>query len=75
MVLFKDSELMDKADQPKESVEDVYRVTLAAKQASEREEIANKLRKQGIQTIPCEPEQLSLEVINKYMELKSRGII
>jgi uncharacterized protein (DUF58 family) len=75
MVLFKDSELMDKADQPKESVEDVYRVTLAAKQASEREEIANKLRKQGIQTISCEPEQLSVEVINKYMELKSRGII
>jgi len=75
MVLFKDSELVDNANQPKESVEDVYRVTLAAKQASEREEIANKLRKQGIQTISCVPEQLSVEVINKYMELKSRGII
>jgi uncharacterized protein (DUF58 family) len=75
MVLFKDSELVDKAEQTKESVEDVYRVTLAAKQASEREEIANKLRKQGIQTISCMPEQLSVEVINKYLELKSRGII
>ncbi len=75
MVLFKDSELVEMAEQPKESVEDVYRVTLAAKQASEREEIANKLRKQGIQTISCVPEQLSVEVINKYMELKSRGII
>lgn len=75
MVLFKDSELTEMAARTKESVEDVYRVTLAAKQASEREEIANKLRKQGIQTIACEPEQLSVEVINKYMELKSRGII
>ena len=75
MVLFKDSELTDMAAKAKESVEDVYRVTLAAKQASEREEIANKLRKQGIQTISCHPEQLSVEVINKYMELKSRGII
>lgn len=75
MVLFKDSELTEKAAQAKESVEDVYRVTLAAKQASEREEIANKLRKQGIQTISCTPKQLTIEVINKYMELKSRGII
>jgi len=75
MVLFKDSELIEMADQPKETVEEVYRVTLAAKQAGEREEIVNKLRTQGIQTISCEPENLSVEVINKYMELKSRGII
>jgi len=75
MVLFKDSELTERAAQTKESVEDVYRVTLAAKLASEREEIANKLRNQGIQTISCTPEQLTIEVINKYMQLKSRGII
>jgi uncharacterized protein (DUF58 family) len=75
MVLFKDTELMEMKEKPKESIEDVYRVTLAAKQANERAEIADKLRRQGIQTISCTPEQLSVEVINKYLELKSRGII
>jgi len=75
MVLFKDSELMEMAEKPKESVEEVYRVTLAAKKANERSEIVDRLRKQGIQTISCTPEKLSMEVINKYLELKSRGII
>jgi len=75
MVLFKDSELSDIAEGPKRHTEDVYRVTLAQKQLVEREEIAHRLRRQGIHTLDCTPENLSIEVINKYLELKSKGII
>ena len=75
MVLFKDLELVDLAEKPKNSVEDVYRVTLARKQLLEREEIAYRLRRQGIHTLYSKPEELSIEVINKYLELKSKGVI
>lgn len=75
MVLFKDSELSDFAEDSKSNVEDVYRVTLAREQVISREEISHRLRRQGIHTLYCTPEELSIEVINKYLELKSKGTI
>ncbi|MCH2215220.1 MAG: DUF58 domain-containing protein [Flavobacteriales bacterium] len=75
MILFQDSELSNLASEAKSNVEDIYRITLAARKVNEREEIINKLRKQGVHTISCKPETLSVEVVNKYLELKSRGII
>jgi uncharacterized protein (DUF58 family) len=75
MVLFEDSELTEIAERPKQDVEDVYRVTLAANQLIERKEVVNRLRNQGIHTLFCTPERLSVEVINKYLELKAKGMI
>jgi uncharacterized protein (DUF58 family) len=75
MVLFKDRELEESAEKSKQSIEDVYRVTLSRQHLAEREEISLKLRKQGIHTVVSTPKKLSIDVINKYLELKSRGII
>ncbi len=75
VVLFQDTDLLALAEKEKQSVEEIYRNTLAKKQLTEREEIAIKIRRQGIETITCAPENLSTSVINKYLELKSRGII
>jgi len=75
MVLFKDTELEDLGIKKKETVEEIYRVTLASRKVQEREDITQKLLRHGIHAISCRPENLSIEVINKYLELKSRGII
>jgi uncharacterized protein (DUF58 family) len=75
MVLFKDTELEALALEEKETVDEIYRVTLAARKVQERDDITHKLLRQGIHAISCAPENLTIEVINKYLELKSRGII
>ncbi len=75
MILFKDDELHEMSRTGHKKVSDIYRTTLAAKHLSEKEEIALRLRHQGIQTIVSSPKQLSVNVINKYLELKSRGMI
>lgn len=75
LVLFEDEELEARARQKANSVSEIYQLTLARQHQSEKREIAARLHRQGIQTIVSTPKNLSLEVINKYMELKSRGII
>jgi len=49
--------------------------TLAGKFALEKELIAFELRKYGIQSILTKPENLSVDTINKYLEIKSRGML
>jgi len=75
MILFKDEDLMEKVKKEKVALDDIYEITLAKKHLSEREEIAGRLRHHGIQTVVSSPKDLSINVINKYLELKSRGII
>lgn len=75
MILFKDDDLEILTHGIREDTESIYRQTLASKHLSEKEEIAIRLRHQGIQTIVSSPKQLSVDTINKYMELKSRGMI
>ncbi len=41
----------------------------------DKKRVALELKKSGIQTILTKPENLSIDTINKYLELKSRGVI
>lgn len=74
-VLFKDKELEHMSREPKTDAGSIYRQTLAAKFLHEREEIARKLRSHGIHAVVSTPEQLSINTINKYLELKARGMV
>ncbi|RMG82923.1 MAG: DUF58 domain-containing protein, partial [Bacteroidetes bacterium] len=42
---------------------------------AEKVTMAQKLNQYGIQTILTRPESLSINAINKYLELKARGLI
>ncbi len=75
LILFKDDDLTEKVKKEKVVLDDIYEITLAKKHLSEREEIAGRLRHHGIQTVVSSPKDLSINVINKYLELKSRGVI
>jgi len=41
----------------------------------EKRLIVNELRKYGIHSVLTAPEDLTLDSINKYLEIKSRGIL
>ena len=75
VVYFENSELKKASKMESKCVKDIYIKTLAGKFTLEKELIAFELRKYGIQSVLTKPENLSVETINKYLELKSRGMI
>jgi hypothetical protein len=48
---------------------------VAEKFIDEKEQIIHQLSLFGIQAIRTSPEELTVNVINKYLEFKSRGMI
>jgi uncharacterized protein (DUF58 family) len=56
-------------------LEGVYRRTIARKFMQEKQLIAQEMRQYGINTLVSRPEDLSMNTVNKYLELKSRGLI
>ncbi len=54
------------------TIEDVYTQTIAEKFAYEKRLIVKELQQHGIATILTAPENLTVETVNKYLEIKSR---
>jgi uncharacterized protein (DUF58 family) len=53
----------------------IYTKTIAEKFTYEKKQIVKALNQRGIQTILTPPKELSVNAINKYLELKARGLI
>ncbi len=75
VIFFENTELKAFIDQPAVTTEEVYAKTIAEKLAYEKKLIVKELEKYGIQSILTAPQKLSVNTINKYVELKSRGLI
>jgi len=75
VVFFKNSELHEVQKESKNTLTGVYEHTIAEKYLLEQELIVKELRKYGIQSILTEPENLTVNTINKYLEIKGRGLV
>jgi len=75
VIFFEDSELKTVDELPTKTLRDVYFNTIAGKLSIEKQAMILELRKYGIQSILTTPEKLSTDTINKYLEIKSRGMI
>ncbi len=75
VMFFENTDISDFANQKAEYIEDIYQTTIARKFVFEKEQIVRELKRYGIQSILCKPENLNINVINKYLELKARGMI
>lgn len=75
VVFFDNSELNALIDNPAKNRQEVFDKVIAEKFAFEKRMIVNELKKHGIQSILTQPENLTLASINKYLELKARGMI
>lgn len=75
VVFFENTEIRALTRQPAETTEDIYRQTIAEQFLAEKSQMVSKLRQFGIQAVLTRPEDLSINTINKYLELKSRGLI
>ena len=75
VVFFENTEIKNFGEQEVSTIEGIYHQTVAQKYIYEKEQIVSKLRQYGIQAILTKPEELSMKALNKYLELKSRGLI
>ncbi|MDR2204991.1 MAG: DUF58 domain-containing protein [Flavobacteriaceae bacterium] len=75
IIFFKNSELQSLINANPENMQDVYDEIIAEKFEFEKKLIIQELRKYGIYTVYTLPENLNIDVINKYLEIKARGIL
>ena len=75
IIFFDNTELRSLLDQPATNTEEVYLKTIGEKFAFEKQQIVKELAQYGIQTILTAPQDLTANTVNKYLELKARGMI
>lgn len=74
VIFFKNDELDNIIETKSRSVQEIYDKATAEKFNFEKRLIVAELRKYGIHSILTKPQDLSTETINKYLELKHRGL-
>ena len=75
VVIFENTEIIDYSRKTANDLHDVYFSTIAQKFVYEKIRIVNAIQQYGIQVILSKPEDLSINSINKYLELKARRMI
>lgn len=75
VVFFEDAEMKEYIAHPATHTEEYYRRVIAEKFAFEKRLIVSTLKQHGIYSLLTTPENLSIDVINKYLEMKSRQLI
>lgn len=75
VVFFDNTEVNQLINRKANNTQEVYDKIIAEKFAFEKRLIVRELHKHGIQSILTQPENLTVDTINKYLELKARGMI
>jgi uncharacterized protein (DUF58 family) len=75
VIFFENTEIKDFVQEDVDTLQGIYYQTVARKFLHEKLQMVQKLRQYGIQAVLTRPEELSINTVNKYLELKSRGLI
>lgn len=75
VVFFENTAIDTIAARPAKNIEEIYVQTIGQKYLHEKLQMVQELQQYGIQAIYTQPQHLSINTINKYLELKSRGLI
>ena len=74
-IFFENTEVENLINSEATDVEEVYTKGIAEQLVYEKKLIVNELKAHGIQSVLTPPKELTINTINKYLELKSRGLI
>ncbi|MEO5967466.1 MAG: DUF58 domain-containing protein [Ferruginibacter sp.] len=75
VVFFENTDLVKLSQADAKTVDDIYLRTIAEKSVYEKRMIIKELQQYGIMAILTQPENLTVQVINKYLDLKSRQAV
>ena len=75
VIFFENTELKSFLNQKASTTHQVFEKTIAEKFIYEKKLIVNELHKYGIHCILTAPENLTVNTVNKYLEIKARGLL
>ena len=75
VVFFENTELKELTESKAAETEEIYIKTIAEKYRYEKELIAKELQKHGIISVLSTPQKLTINSLNKYLELKNKQSI
>jgi uncharacterized protein (DUF58 family) len=75
IIFFQNTELKQLLDKKASGTEEIYLKTIAEKFAFEKKLIVKELQKYGIHSILTTPKNMTVDTLNKYLEIKSRNLI
>jgi uncharacterized protein (DUF58 family) len=75
VITFENTGLSERIHQRSDNLEDIYIKSIADKFIYEKKMMIRELQKNGILTIYSKPGQLSINVVNRYLELKAKKVL
>ncbi len=75
VVMFENTGISDYRRKEAQSIEDIYTQTIAEKFIHDKNIIIKELQNHGILTVLTRPQDLSVSLVNKYLELKDRNLL
>lgn len=75
VIFFKNTELDKVTTKKADNTFEIFEKTIAEKFIYEKKLIVNELQKHGIYSILTTPQNLTVDTINKYLEIKARGLL
>lgn len=75
VIFFQNTELDHLIQKNAEDLQTIYDQTIAQQFVYDKKVMVKELQKHGIQTVLTTPENLTVNTINKYLEIKARGLL
>lgn len=75
VIFFRNTGIEEDLQAPVNDTAELYVRTITERYAFEKKLVAKELERHGIATVLTRPENLTVDTINKYLELKARGTI
>lgn len=75
VIFFENTELEELLEKSPDNTPEIYDQIIARQFKDDKERMLKELTNHGIQAVLTPPKELSVQTINKYLELKSRGLL
>lgn len=75
LIMFQNSEIIELSKKSPATLEGIYNEVIAERFIFQKTLIAKELKNHSIKTILTRPEELTINTVNKYLEIKSLGLI
>lgn len=75
VIFFENTELKKLSEGKAENVHEVFDQTIAQQFEFDKKLMVRELQKRGIQTVLTAPQDLTVNTINKYLEIKAKGLL
>ncbi|WP_165805975.1 DUF58 domain-containing protein [Marixanthomonas spongiae] len=75
VIFFENTELKSLSEQEAKTIPEIVDQTIAQQFQYDKKLMVRELEQRGIQTVLTAPEDLTVNTINKYLEIKARGLL